>query len=150
MLAGTVHSKLLQPPLQVRLAQFRYIAMFPQKRNLLQHPLQELSNVEHKRTQTMSCWSVVVSTGVGLTRGKTSKKFKEAYFGSGRKTHHNFTTLILQWNVMISVHQRGKNLVGQASQPLVVHLRAFLLRLPLLQEPVTVLIDGLHDIAKNH
>ena len=51
---------------------------------------------------------------------------------------------------MTSVHQGGKNLVRQASQPLVIHLMVVLLRLPLLQEPVSVLIDGLHDISKNH
>mmetsp|Transcript_23191 Transcript_23191/g.64326 ORF Transcript_23191/g.64326 Transcript_23191/m.64326 type:complete len:202 (-) Transcript_23191:670-1275(-) len=49
-----------------------------------------------------------------------------------------------------SLHQRLQHLVGHTCQPLVIHQRVAPLRLPLPEEPIPVLEDGLHDISKAH
>ena len=131
--AGNSHPKLLQPPLQAGLAN---LAM-----HLLQHPLQELPTFNTNEVVTFN----------------TSPQIKVKHIESdwpGEKPQRGLVRIrkkiSQRWNVLTSIHQRGKNLIRQASQPLMINLRAFLLRLSLLQEPVTVLIDGLHDISKNH
>ena len=123
--------KLLQPPLQVGLTDFA--KRFPvSQKHLLQHPLRELGKVEHKRCLVVVC-----------EKPQRINQIQRGILGIKQKSLCNG----ISW---ASVHQRIENLIRQASQPLVIHFRAFLLRLSLLQEPVTVLIDSLHDISEDH